>query len=172
VIDSDERSEHPTTVMFGSGASALAIRDLADRYQTQSLMLEDPASPVGIVEIDEMACTGCQTCVGACPTQALSTKQLDNETIITFDSSRCVACGECVSVCREIEAGAITMRPGTDLNLLSRGRRSLYRGTDALCERCGSAIAPRAMLDRIAELLGEDFSAEHVGRLCVNCRGT
>ena len=172
VAAATEELGNVTSTMFGHDAASQAIHDLAVRYGTSELMLDNPESPVGIVEINERACTGCQTCVGACPTKALSADQSEAEIAISFDGTVCVACGQCVSVCPEIEAGAIMMRKATDLSILSRGRQVVYRGTDALCERCGATIAPQAMLDRIAELLGEEgYAAKHTTRLCINCRG-
>lgn len=47
-------------------------------------------------------CTGCESCVGACPTEAISMK--DGLAVISADD--CVDCGACVGEC---PCDAITM---------------------------------------------------------------
>lgn len=53
-------------------------------------------------EIDEGKCTGCETCVAECPSEAIS--MLEEKAVV--DADACVDCGVCVDVC---EAEAISM---------------------------------------------------------------
>ncbi|HLE81131.1 MAG TPA: hypothetical protein VJA25_07550 [Dehalococcoidia bacterium] len=49
-----------------------------------------------------------------------------------------------------------------------------YRDRDTRCEACGAPVAPGAMLQRIAGMLGaEDASTlSFISRYCVSCRGS
>ena len=53
------------------------------------------------VTIDKEKCTGCGTCVDACPVEAL--KVNDKATV---DADTCIDCGTCVDECPE---GAISL---------------------------------------------------------------
>lgn len=45
--------------------------------------------------VDESKCTGCETCVDECPTQAITVK---NEKA-KIDQDVCVECGSCIDIC-------------------------------------------------------------------------
>ncbi|MDD1718668.1 MAG: 4Fe-4S binding protein [Methanoregulaceae archaeon] len=45
--------------------------------------------------VDETKCTGCETCVDECPTQAIT---VQNEKA-KVDQDVCVECGSCVDIC-------------------------------------------------------------------------
>jgi ferredoxin len=53
-------------------------------------------------KIDADACTGCETCVDACPEEAIEMK----DDIAVVDADSCSDCGTCVDVC---PTEAITM---------------------------------------------------------------
>jgi Fe-S-cluster-containing hydrogenase component 2 len=46
-------------------------------------------------KVDEGKCTGCQTCVPECPSEAIS--MVDEKAVI--DSEACIDCGVCVDAC-------------------------------------------------------------------------
>lgn len=46
-------------------------------------------------KIDKETCTGCESCVSECPTEAIS---MDGE-VAVVDEEACVDCGACVDVC-------------------------------------------------------------------------
>ena len=46
-------------------------------------------------KVDTGVCTGCESCVSACPTEAISMK--DGKAVINADA--CVDCGSCVGEC-------------------------------------------------------------------------
>ncbi|MBQ6776308.1 MAG: 4Fe-4S binding protein [Synergistaceae bacterium] len=45
--------------------------------------------------VDQNACVGCESCVGACPVSAISV----NDGKASVDAGACVECGTCVSTC-------------------------------------------------------------------------
>jgi ferredoxin len=165
---SDEMPVH----IFGKGAAAEAVTQLAERYNANGLALDHEASPVGVVTLDEQACSGCWTCAGACPTGALNIETDGDEVSLAFDPSLCTACGECARVCPEAEAGAINVDKRTDLAALTQGTATLHRDVERRCEGCGAAIASAGMLRRLTVLLGDDAAVltDRLGRFCSTCR--
>jgi len=57
-------------------------------------------------EIDREACTGCETCVDGCPTDAIA---LDDVGLAKRDENACIGCGVCARFCPE---NAISLREG------------------------------------------------------------
>ncbi|MDR3279533.1 MAG: 4Fe-4S binding protein [Synergistaceae bacterium] len=45
--------------------------------------------------VDKDTCVGCEACVGACPTSAITI----DEGAASVDQDTCVECGECISTC-------------------------------------------------------------------------
>lgn len=46
-------------------------------------------------KVNNDACCGCETCVGACPVEAISM----NDGKANVDASKCIDCGSCVGEC-------------------------------------------------------------------------
>ena len=165
--------------LFGPGAIGESLRRLksahdADGDLASDLTLEDHWSPVGVVVVETGRCTGCGMCAGSCPTGALKFARDGDGVELTFDAGLCVACEQCIPVCPEAAAGAIRVVRTTDFDRIERGRETLYRESEALCEACGAPVAPVSMLNRIASLMGgeEAFAAAKIGRYCLSCRGS
>jgi Fe-S-cluster-containing hydrogenase component 2 len=53
-------------------------------------------------KVDEEKCTGCESCVPECPSEAI--KMADEKAVVDLET--CVDCGSCVDVC---PSEAITM---------------------------------------------------------------
>ena len=62
---------------------------------------------------DEELCENCDQCIGACPPKALGRKRKG----LVFDYGKCIRCFCCQEVC---PAGAITIKPGWALKMISR----------------------------------------------------
>ena len=56
-----------------------------------------------LLQLEEIKCTACYSCVKACPVKAVCLTK-DNA-IPTIDTERCIGCGECINAC---SYGAIT----------------------------------------------------------------
>lgn len=48
-----------------------------------------------MVNVDKEACTGCETCIEACPLEAIS--MVDEKAVINQDD--CTECGTCIGEC-------------------------------------------------------------------------
>ena len=48
-------------------------------------------------KVDEEKCTGCETCVAECPSEAI--KMAEDKAVI--DEEGCIDCGVCVDACPE-----------------------------------------------------------------------
>ena len=150
---------------FAPDGAAVVAAALGD------VLVEGDRSPIGVVTIDEAACTGCEMCSTVCPTSALRAIPIEGRLEIDFDPSFCTACRQCTDRCPE--EGAIHVLPIVDSTEIGRGRRTLIRHELAECLRCGGTVAPQAALTRIAAALGDDARAlKQVTSLCLDCRGT
>jgi NAD-dependent dihydropyrimidine dehydrogenase PreA subunit/coenzyme F420-reducing hydrogenase delta subunit len=155
--------------LSGARATAEAVLALAERYEAPpDGAVAHPHSTLGIVKINP-GCTGCGACAFACPTRALVLERDEEAVSLAFDPRLCVACAECVPACPE---AVLRVEKVTDFRTLSEGRRTLFRDREVRCESCGAPVAPRAMLDRISAILGEDRAVPAIVRYCLTCRGT
>ncbi len=160
--------------LFGRRAPAVAVSEIAKACGASGAegVLKHTSSPLGIVNVDSRACTGCGSCATSCPTSALLSSGGGNDDVtLTFDHSLCTGCGLCVFSCPEIAVGAIGVSLATDLGRLSSGAEVVFRDREASCQRCGARIATRRTLERIASLLEADHSMKIIEELCPNCRG-
>jgi ferredoxin len=46
-------------------------------------------------KVDEQKCTGCEACVGECPSEAIS--MVNDKAVVDLDT--CIDCGVCVDAC-------------------------------------------------------------------------
>ncbi len=165
-----DRAEHPRAVpRFAPRKTARTVLGVAKRYGASlDHSLAHSHSPLGVVELEE-GCTGCGACAIACPAGALALEREGEGIALSFDARLCIGCGECVPLCPE---RVVRVRKVTDLRRLSEGTRALYRDREVRCEKCGAAVAPHAMLERIRARLGTDPAMAVITRYCPACRGT
>ncbi len=161
----------PMDQPFGNEAVPAILRGLAHLFGADEVSVSHERSPLGLVKIGE-ACTGCGTCAEACPTEALVLESGEEGVALTFDAMRCVACNLCVPPCPERHRGAIEVVKTVDLGRLNLGRTVLRQEATPRCERCGAPIAPQAMMNRVEELLGEEFTSlmPVLAKYCSDCR--
>jgi ferredoxin len=127
--------------------------------------------PVGAVDIDGDACTGCGTCASSCPTDAITVREEAQRTSLWFDAVRCVACGTCVARCPEAGSGAISLARAVDSQRWRAGPARLWEGEVARCSACGAPIAATALLARFASRLGDERLVTALSARCPDCRG-
>jgi ferredoxin len=156
------------------GVAADALLHLAQTHGgPPDLRLTHGESPFGVIELDALACTGCEACAAACPTGALDVERTGDGIRIGFDAAACTACGICVPRCPEVPRGALRLEQVVDLRRLAAGRTVVYRDRAPRCVTCGAPIAPAGMMARLAEMLGDQYVtlAPTIGRYCADCRG-
>ncbi|MBI2169604.1 MAG: 4Fe-4S binding protein [Actinobacteria bacterium] len=152
---------------LGAAAVLAALSQASD----QDVRVARAGSPLGIIDIDPVACTGCATCAQSCPAGALSVGGANGTRSITFDHARCIACGVCTGRCPESEAGAIRLTAAVETARLARGREVVWEGAVTSCESCGAPVATEALLARVGALLADDTVASAISRYCSHCRG-
>lgn len=155
-------------------AASAALLRLAEACSAPvDLVLSHPQSPWGSIALDREGCTACEACAKACPTGALAAERDGGAIGISFDAALCTACGLCVPRCPEVERGVLRLRREVDLRRLGAGRTIIYRDQTPRCVKCGAAVAPAAMIARVAALLGDDYPAlaATVTSYCMDCRG-
>jgi len=68
-------------------------------------MPPNPGDGVAKVDVNHSRCISCAGCVGVCPVDTITLRELT----LTIDSDPCISCGLCIQFC---PVGALT--PGTD----------------------------------------------------------
>lgn len=126
------------------------------------------------VTINPATCTLCAQCARTCPTEAIEAAYDGDVVSISFDASRCTNCRQCLMACPEADREAIDVTGMFDPEQVAAGGTELHRGSVLVCESCGNPIAPSPMMDRIGELLGDEFgdTMQYLSRRCLDCRGT
>lgn len=108
-----------------------------------------PGAPFGGLAFDIESCTLCLSCVGACPTAALT----DNpeRPTLRFTESLCVQCGLCAATCPE---DVITLTPQIDFAAWEAPRRLVKEEDPFPCVACGKPFGTRGAIERVVERLG------------------
>jgi formate hydrogenlyase subunit 6/NADH:ubiquinone oxidoreductase subunit I len=116
------------------------------------------------VELDRELCSACALCARDCPTGAIVASG-DDGVRLTFRSSLCDACGVCLEACPEK-----CLRLEQD-DKAADGAVLLFQDGFARCERCGSIIGSRAMIQRVrSKLLTSDAALASKIQLCPVCK--
>ncbi|MBZ0133771.1 MAG: 4Fe-4S binding protein [Rhodocyclaceae bacterium] len=127
-------------------------------------------APFGQVKLDKVKCTLCMSCVGACPTHALT--DTPDMPRLKFIERNCVQCGLCVQTCPE---GALSLEPRLLLGAEARQDKVLNEAEPFDCVRCGKPFATKQMIQTmVGRLSGHSMFAgdEALKRLkmCADCR--
>ena len=121
------------------------IRTAPNPVRTMSL---PKGAPFGAVDLNLETCTLCLSCVGACPTGALS----DNPDMpmLRFSESACVQCGICTVTCPE---NALALIPRIDLDGWAAPKRVLKEEAPFACTSCGKLFGTRSSIERVLQRL-------------------
>jgi len=162
---------HDISSPFTRAADVETMLALDSLSATMGVVVHE-GSGLGVVSIDAEACTLCAQCAQTCPTEAI-VADYEGETVgLFFDATACTNCRQCTIACPEIERGAIAVEGRVDPALLRSERQAINQGTVLVCESCGKPIAPAPLMNRIGELLGDDFNdtMAYLTRRCIDCR--
>jgi len=126
-------------------------------------------SPLGRVSLDATKCTGCALCTQECPTGALTVllgEESDTFRLL-FKHGVCVACGKCVEICPE---KALRVERLLEPDKLE-GQSVLFEDEIARCSRCGCAIGPKTMIEKLqARVTASGHSITAQFGLCPKCK--
>lgn len=116
--------------------------------------------------INETVCTGCDACVTACPTHAISGEHHD---VHEINPDLCVSCNLCINLCKQF-----AIRSGKENELLEYTEWPIPDVDANLCNGCSACVTEcpmyalkisdpkfRGDVDTIAELKNVD--------LCIGC---
>jgi heterodisulfide reductase subunit A len=98
-----------------AGAAAAAALDMIDLGKVE---LEPITS-----FIDEEVCSGCRTCIGLCPYNAIEFVALNGKGVSRVNEALCKGCGTCVSAC---PSGAATQRGFVDRQIFAEIEGALH----------------------------------------------
>lgn len=104
----------------------------AGRPARPTAMLPDTPAAVfaHVPEVDELACTGCDTCVRICPQGALDFVEQEDQAAYAIQPALCTGCAMCRDVC---EPKAISV------HRMRRSRQSTVRLSARRCRACGTS---------------------------------
>ncbi|MGX5774549.1 4Fe-4S binding protein [Methylorubrum zatmanii] len=107
-------------------------------------------APFGGLEFRVEDCTLCLSCVGACPTHALSDSA--ERPLLAFEESLCVQCGLCAATCPE---DVIDLKPRIDFAAWEAPRRVVKEEEPFACISCAKPFGTRSTIERVIGKLRE-----------------
>ncbi len=57
------------------------------------------AVATAIVKVNPEDCTNCGLCIEVCPTEAISTQEIDGKVVAVINPDECTNCGLCIETC-------------------------------------------------------------------------
>ena len=126
-----------------------AIAKLADAAPAPPGTLALPkGAPYGRVNVRTEGCTLCLSCVGACPTGALTDNP--DRPQLSFTESACVQCGICAATCPE---KVITLEPRYSLEPAALAPAVVKVEEPFHCVSCGKAFGTKSTVERVVRML-------------------
>jgi len=150
----------------------LAVRHLYDVSEANSPWISLPAdAPFGAIDLDKSACTLCMSCVGVCPTGALSAG--NDHPLLFFAETDCHQCGLCSEACPEDAVQLLPRIFGDADN--HQPPAVLHEAEPFTCIECGEPFAAPAMIKHLEDKLAGHWmysSDRQIRRLrmCRTCR--
>jgi ferredoxin len=125
----------------------------------------------GTVQVNEVNCTLCLACVGACNVDALIADPKTYE--LKLNASICTACGYCESSCPEFNCLTIKR---DEIELKPSWFKEVVLAKDTLfeCVECGVGFATTKSVEKIAAMMGPIFASNPTKHrtlyCCENCK--
>ncbi len=143
----------------------------AQAPEPQDILTLPAGAPFGAIEVRVEGCTLCLSCVGACPTGAITDNP--DKPMVRFNEEACVQCGLCRATCPE---SVISLFPRLNFTEDARTAIVLNEEEPFCCVRCGKPFGTKASIERIVERLadhsmfaGGEKSLERI-KMCDDCR--
>ncbi len=151
--------------------SMRVLRHLHEQATGSIAHIELPqGAPFGAVVIDADNCTLCLSCVGGCPTGALSDNK--DKPLLKFTEEKCIQCGLCKRICPE---KVIQLSPGLNLTPEASTALVLKQEEPFLCVSCNKPFATRGVIKKMMNQLAEHSMFKGTNRIerlkmCDECR--
>lgn len=143
---------------------------LAHAPTPQETVMLPPGSAFGRIKVDVDNCTLCLSCVGACPTNALTDNP--DKPQLSFQENACIQCGLCKNTCPE---KVITLEPRYRFSEKVNDREVIKEEEPFECISCGKPFASKSTIEKMLATLGGKhwmFEGDGANRLkmCEDCR--
>lgn len=106
--------------------------------------------------LDVEKCTGCAACELSCPTETLTSNDEEKLRIFTYSHYQCICCGACVNTCPE-EAAELRheISPGRFFQIVPK--QEIRSVELKVCERCNALFAPEPQLNKVSQIIKDDY---------------
>ncbi len=148
-----------------------ALSRLHEQAPTPQSYIDLPkGAPYGRMVVATDGCTLCLSCVGACPTGAITDHPERPE--LAFTQAACVQCGLCVATCPE---RVVTLAPGYDFTTAALSPAVIKTEEPFACVRCAKPFGAKSSIERVvARLEGHSMfrNPEQIRliQMCEDCR--
>lgn len=116
------------------------------------------------IRLNVEKCTGCAACELDCPTGALESNDEGKLRIFTFSHYQCICCGACVNTCPE-QAAELRHEIGIGKLFQIIPKQEIRSVELQVCEKCGALFAPAPQIEKISQMITDDFI-----RFCPRCK--
>jgi len=137
-------AQAPLCVASTATAAGLLAELRARVRPNERLALDTTGLAAGQILLDGDLCSLCGLCAFNCPSGSLRYEEDGGEARLSFDALLCAGCELCLGACPE---AAITLSRRLEPEACN-GPQTIRVTGMALCERCGRAFAPRALVER------------------------
>ena len=104
------------SIIHGTAAASRAATILS-----KDILYREPI----IATVDEKLCSGCRICMGVCPYNAISTKEVNGRSVADVNPALCAGCGTCAAAC---PSGAMQQQHFKDDQILAQIRAAYAPG--------------------------------------------
>lgn len=116
------------------------------------------------IRLNVEKCTGCAACELDCPTGTLESNDEGKLRIFTFSHYQCICCGACVNTCPE-QAAELRHEIGIRKLFQIIPKQEIRSVELQVCEKCGALFAPAPQIEKISQMITDDFI-----RFCPRCK--
>jgi ferredoxin/nitrate reductase gamma subunit len=146
-----------------------AIAFLADNIRTIHVLSGEAMLIAAVflfyrAQLNGEKCTGCAACELSCPTGTLESSDGGGLRVFAYSHYQCICCGACVAICPE-QAAELRHEIGLRRFLQIVPKREIRSVELALCESCGATVAPVPQVEKVRQVITDDFI-----RFCPKCK--